>query len=701
MQRLYCILLSLCLLMPFSRLSGLLASEEPASDPPATATEQPTPEPPAEEPAADPREQALATLAEAAANGSLATQSLLELIADTTAPADLRNRAALALAQIGLNTPEQAEQLFALLADPQADFDLRWTILMAFSSHAQWQDQLLPVLQQIVPDNTQPLSLRQQGWQTLRQHPQNPAIRNLALQLLASTTTPTELKTTSLDLLKTNPQPPDTEVEEITRLATDNTTDHSLQLQLLQTLAGWQAAARPAIPTLVTEVANPNAHADLRLEAMRTLTAIGDIGPVTAYLAPVLLQTNAPMALRQAIARLPELRNQPLPGSPSDWSNLALDPQQPLSARQLALLELCSRPPSELHSTGTETCRILLLQPQQDLSLRLAAADYLKQAPPGDDRSWPQILDRAQDPSEPQQLRSAALNTLAEQSRHWVATPGSLTRKQLLSNLSNARILAEHAETITTNLPDTQPDLDAIRQNFALLKAEWRSRPWDRLIHFTSTHPIWTLLLTLLLIILAVFTVKKTKSYLQTVRVAPEPPSTSPMDVPAPVPSNLQNLLNELLATDNPERSSVVDHLRQHANDLDPAIPQLLEALQNEALDLDLRFAALTALGVPDALPDHATQAISRAAHNSEDPVFFRLKALEIAARTSQQPAQLKSQLAQFLLNTKESVLIRNRAGDLLLTLGSLPQELKKQLNEAKDENLPPELHAVLKKLLS
>ncbi|MFM1943478.1 MAG: hypothetical protein RI897_2460 [Verrucomicrobiota bacterium] len=698
MQRLSCIFLSLCLLI-LSGHPGLLASEEPA-DPPATEAEPPTPEPPPEEPAVDPREQALATLAEAAATGSLATQNLLELIADTTAPADLRNRAVLALAQIGLNTTEQAEKLFALLADPQVDFDLRWTILMAFSSHTQWQDQLLPVLQQIVAGNTQPLPLRQQGWQTLRQYPNNPATRTLALQLLASTHTPAELKTASLDLIKTNPQPPDSEVEEITRLATDNTTDHSLQLQLLQTLAGWQTAARPAIPTLVTEVANPDAPTDLRLEAMRTLTAIGDIGPVTAYLAPVLLQTNAPLALRQAIARLPELRNQPLPGSPSDWAQLTLDDSQPLAARKLALLELCSRPPSELHSTGTEISRTLLLQPPQDLSLRLIAADYLKQATPGDDRSWTLILERAEDPSEPQKLRSAALNTLAEQSRHWVAPPDSLTRPQLLSNLSNARILAERAEAITKSLPDTQPDLDAILQNLALLNAEWRSRPWDRLAYFTSTHPIWTLLLVLLLLTFAVVTAKKAKVYLQPVRVAPEPSAISPNDAPVVVPGYLQNLLNELLATDNPERSSVVDHLRQHANELNPAVPQLLEALQNEALDLDLRFAALTALGIPDALPDHATQAISQAAHNAEDPVFFRLKALEITARTSRQPSQLKSQLAQFFLNPTESTLIRNRAGDLLLTLGSLPRELKSQLNDAKDENLPPELHAVLKKLL-
>lgn len=698
MQHLYCILLGVCVLTSVSTNPRLHASEEPAGPPPAE-TGKPLPPPP---PTLDPREEALAALAEAAATGSLASDRLLDLAADPSAPLDLRNRAVLALAKVGLNDPQQAERLFRLLPSADVHFDLRWTILMAFSSHAQWQDQLRPILLQIAADETQLLSIRQQSWQNLRQRPRLPEIRKAAIQFLGTHTVPIELQLAGLDLLKSGPEPAITEIEELARIAVNPATPANLQSSILQALASWQATARPAIPILVTEVANPDATAETRLESMRTLSAIGDIGPVTAYLAPILLQTNAPAALRQAIARLPELRNQQLPGTPADWARITLDDAQPLPARQLTLLALSSSSPSSPDSQAAETCRLLLLQPQKDLSLRLLAADYLQTQPPGDKQAWTSVLERAEDPNETEKLRLAALATLASQSRHWIAKPGNLKRAQLLENLQNLELLVQRIQTLVPDIPDSQTALDTILQNQSLLMVEWKARPWDRFVHFVTEHPVQTILIGVVLIIAGTYTTRKTRHLLNQSRAASSPPLVQQEPPPPPaIPPEIQSLLNQLLATDNPERSSVIDKLRAQAPQLDPAIPQLLDALQNHALDLDVRYAALTTLSLLNQLPDHGTHAIAQAAENSDDPVFFRLKALEIAIHNTRKPAALKTALARHIANTGESSLIRCRAGELLLKLGSLPADVRADLQKAAQAKPTPDLQPILEKLLN
>jgi hypothetical protein len=378
---------------------------------------------------------------------------LLAFITDLDAPLDFRVRAVRALRDVGLPDADRARLLYGVLADPGADIELRQTILLSFADQHEFAAVLVPALLEVLNEPTHGLALRRQVMFNLSSHLAVDGVVEQLTRIVRDVNEPVEFRNAALDLLRpTATQPPDT----------------------LQTLRA--VAVDPAEPD------------GLRLAAVDTLGRVGTTDAVAADLVEILFQPDAPIELQRAVARMLTAHDQPVPVETGRWHWLLNAGDRPVEARRLAAWSLARS--SDLDAGSIELGIQLLGDPEEDMSVRLAAAEQLRAhgaaEPVIEAVEW--IL---RDEEQPIELREAVGGLWVQVARGWLGAPEELSWEGMNSRLAAVDRVGALLEPVAVESVRARQSLAELRQIRAVLAAQQAARWGDRARDWMRRHP-WT-----------------------------------------------------------------------------------------------------------------------------------------------------------------------------------------------------------------
>ena len=97
--------------------------------------------------------------------------------------------------------------------------------------------------------------------------------------------------------------------------------------------------------------------------------------------------------------------------------------------------------------------------------------------------------------------------------------------------------------------------------------------------------------------------------------------------------------------------------------------------LEDAEADTDVLFAALVVLGLLGPIARSSRPVVGRVALRAAEPLFVRLKALEVYGDSKEDEAEIAVFLAERLAAAGEPILLRERAGEMLAGCAELPEE--------------------------
>jgi hypothetical protein len=629
-----------------------------------------------------------------------AAEGLVEFVGDPAGPLDLRCRAVLALGKIGLRSTEQAMRLFAVLGDAQADDELRWTLLMTFGDRARWAVEIRPVLVDILIDPAQSRLLRRQAEFELRDRLDDPLVLGALLEVLGRGDDDSVLREAALLAVQSGAERRPEVVKLLAARAVDVSEDLAFRAKLLRALEVWQDDAAEAVQVLTQGVLVSETDTKLRLKMVDVIGRIGPVGPIAFDLATVLLQADAPAELREAIAGLVTTSEQSMPGEKGDWLRMLGDPSQPLAVRQLALRVLSESGRAGEAEDVLQRCLDLARDQTENADLRSEAARYLQQRGSDVESAFAELMNLMGDASEPEVLREAIGAVLVEIARSWLAPPGRPTRQELELRLAHVEALQQLMTREAVRTVAGRQQHKAIDQVQSVLHRQWQSRWWDRSVSWAGRRP-WSatgmLLVGLMVVTGLVYGVKRVRG----VRSFPSPSRLIDVAL-APeraVPSEISQLVQEVLAQDNPNRSEAVDRLGRFGPDLEPVIPRLIAPLENKDEELDLRFAALTVLGLAGQVACPAQRVFMGILGDPREPVFLRMKVMEILQLLAADDPDVTRELTKLLGDSDEARVLRLKAGRLLCDRSAMPPDVGPVLERLQQGGEASELEEIARRL--
>ena len=192
-------------------------------------------------------------------------------------------------------------------------------------------------------------------------------------------------------------------------------------------------------------------------------------------------------------------------------------------------------------------------------------------------------------------------------------------------------------------------------------------RWWDRTLSWVNRRPGSAAGITLLglgavagLLYGArrVFALKPTQITPRLIHFAP--------DAEPAVTGEIGHLVEQVLELDNPDRSEAIERLSRFGSELEPVVPRLVSALEDRNQELDIRFAALTLLGWVGPPAYAAKDTLLGILRNLREPVFLRVKALEIVNILVDEDPDLTGRIMERLVDSREPLLVRLKAGQCL-----------------------------------
>lgn len=650
---------------------------------------------------AEDREEALSRLETAGRQVGETVEGLVQFVADPSVPIDLRSRAVVALGEAGLRDEEQATRLFQVLGDPTVDDELRWTLLMTFGDRPQWRIQGRPFLVSILADPGQSGLLRRQALFGLRESLDDQAVAEVLMSILQRTQEDAVLRDAILETIRLTGASWPGMVKVLAERATDATEAANFRGKALRVLEAWKAGAGEALPILVEGVLDSSSEPAIRLQIVEVIGRIGALGPLASVLGPVVLRSNERPELREAIALLPGLDAKLMPGSAAEWLAVMKDGSLPPAVHQLALRVVGQRGGEQSDQELLGICLEWLRDPGEAVRLRLEAARYLQLLGPELESARLSLAEILVDPSQPDTLREQIGTIFVEIARSWLTPAERLTRPELLLRMAAVEDVLAWMDEAALSSTTGRKQREAVRQVQAVLKREWHARRWDRVVWWAGQHP-WAATGIALVGLAGLGALIQGLSRFQLIRSVRPPVQAAEAVAPStPVLGQaLQDCLGQVLAPDNPNRSEAVEQLGGFGPELESAVPSLVEVLNNREQELDLRFAALTVLGLAGPLAGPAQTVLLGILGDLREPVFLRLKSLEVLDVLMGREAALSNELAKRLVEPREAVLLRVKAGQCLCARSACLPEWREAFQDLVQHSESTELAALARQLL-
>jgi len=646
------------------------------------------------------RAEALGRLEAAGRQAGEAAEGLVQFTGDPAGPLDLRCRAVLVLGEIGLRNAEQAARLFAVLGDAQADDELRWTLLMTFGDRAEWSAELRPVLLEILADPTENRVLRRQALFGLRDGVGDEAVAEALLEILGRVDDDPTLRDDALAAVQSRAERPPEVVLLLAARAADRSELGGFRVRVLRVLQAWQNDAAEALQVLAEGVMDAQAETALRLQMVETLGHIGSLGPIASDLAAVVLQADTPAELREAIAGLADLGGQPLPGQTEDWLRVLDDPSQPQAVRRLALRALTESEWAESTEDLLRRCVGLVRDQMEDIELRLQAARFLQQRGAEVESVLADLMNLMGDTEESEVLREGIGAVLVAIARSWLSPQGRPARHELELRLADVEALQGLMTRQAVRTLAGRQQREAIDQVQSVLHREWQSRWWDRAVSWAGRRP-WgaagIVLAGLVVVAGLVYGVRRVW-VLRPARL-PSPIINVARDPGHAAPDQISELVQQVLAIDNPNRSEAVEQLSQFGSGVEPVVPRLIEALEDRDEELDLRFAALTVLGLIGRVARPAQGILVGVLEDPGEPVFLRMKVMEILHQLAGEDSDVTAKMVKRLVDPREVMLLRLKAGQCLCDRSATLPEWRDALQDLQHQAESGELQGIARQL--
>lgn len=648
---------------------------------------------------AEARTAAVRSLSETGRQASEAVEGLLEFATDRNGAAELRTQAVRALTQLGLQSDEEADRLFQVLADATEDADVRWAILAGFGERQPWRDALRPALLEVMRDPSAPGVLRRQALFCLQDQSAAEGVAEAWLAVLEDVDEPLEFRMSVLERIRGVALSSPEALAALERLASSPAEPVSLKTEVIRTLGTLKEAAHDVWPGLLRVLMDAQAPVSLRLDALSAINNIDVTGPIRSNLVALAVQTNVPTELRRALASMPSVGEQTLPGGVGDWLAWARDPDQPTAVRRWAARSMARSAPADVGAV--EFSMVILGESTEDLEMRLAAGAYLRRLGPAAGAARDRLKQLVADPDQPESVREVAGATLVEIARGWLGGIGNCSWSDLQTRLSQVDDLGLAIRQAELPVSFQRQSLNAVDQVRGALLAERQSRWGQRLWAWVLAHRGLTAMVILAGCLAGSgwFWIRKEgRTPTRPVRLTPA--SVEAAQPPAPMHAGpALALVDEVLAVDNPDRSQAVETLAALGDEARAVVPRLVQVLDNPDEETDLRFAALTVLGLLGPIAATSQPALERVVVRGAEPLFVRLKAMEILFRLKRDDTSVIETLVRHLSDTQEPLLLRMKAGELLAELPRLPEVFERQVRGVVSSKAPPALRELAGRL--